>query len=410
VIRKLGRFEKYIVTLLLFLLPTQFAYHFWPGWSFVFGIRVDLLSPSIYLTDILVFMLVLLNLEILKKFRKYFLAILVFALVNTYFSVSIPVSIYKWFKMFEFVFLAYYFSQQHILKISSIVKTFFYSLITFSLIGILQFISRGTIGGILYYLGERSFNQSTPGIALVSLNGTDYLRSYSTFSHPNSLAGFLGAALLFILLSGKLKRNVFNFFGISIILVCFVMSFSLSAYLGVFVVFSYYLFSKNRKCFGGIVNFSFLIFILCSLVLPILSPWILSLFPGVGQNISQRLDLAFIAGQVIGDRFLTGSGIGTFILNIPIFKGIFTYSWLLQPVHNIFLLVLTEMGAFGLLVFVYLFVKTFNILIKNKRLYLLLPLIFISFTGLFDHYTLTLQQNILLFSIFIGISFNDRIA
>jgi O-antigen ligase len=408
VIRKLKRLEKYIVILLLFLLPTQFAYHFWPDWVFVFGIRVDLLSPSIYLTDILVFVLVLLNLGIFKKFKKYFLAILIFALVNTYFSFSIPISIYKWFKIFEYVFLTYYFSQQQILKTPSVVKAIFYSLITFSLIGILQFIKRGTIGGILYYLGERSFNQSTPGIALVSLGGADYLRSYSTFSHPNSLAGYLGAALLFILLSGKLKRNIFNFLGVLIILICFVLSFSLSAYLGVFVAFSYFLFSKSKKYFGRIVNLSFLVFIVCSLVLPILSPWISSLFPGAGQNISQRLDLAFISGQVIGDRFLIGSGLGTFILNMPIFKGIFAYSWLLQPVHNIFLLVFAEMGILGLFMFIYLLIKTSNALIKNKRLCLLIPLMFILFTGLFDHYTLTLQQNTLLFSVLVGISFHDN--
>jgi O-antigen ligase len=268
----------------------------------------------------------------------------------------------------------------------------------------------GTIGGLFYFLGERSFSLGTPGIALVSLNGAEYLRAYSTFSHPNSLAGFLGAVVLFILLSGKLKRNIFNFIGVSIILVCFLLSFSISAYLGVFLVFSFYLFSKNRRYFKWVVIVYLFLTIIGSLLLPLASPWILKTFPFVGQNISQRLDLSYIAGRMVSQKFLVGEGLGTFIVNLPTFKGIFSYSWLLQPVHNIFLLVFSEVGIFGLLGFCFLIYKTFINQLKNKTLYLLLPLVFILFTGLFDHYTLTLQQNILLFSIFMGLSFHDKMA
>ena len=170
------------------------------------------------------------------------------------------------------------------------------------------------------------------------------------------------------------------------------------------------MFSKNRKQFGKIVNFSILLFVLISLILPVLSPWIFSNFSLIGQNISQRLDLAFISGQMVAQKFLTGEGLGTFIVNIPMYKGIFTYSWLLQPVHNIFLLIFAEVGIFGLLAFTYLIFKTVGVLLKDSKIYLLLPLVFILFTGLFDHYTLTLQQNILLFSVFIGISFHDKMS
>ncbi|KKS80681.1 MAG: hypothetical protein UV56_C0012G0001, partial [Candidatus Woesebacteria bacterium GW2011_GWC1_43_10b] len=48
-----------IFRVLLFLLPLQIGKHFWPDWSLVFGIRVDYLSPVIYLTDILVLTLLL---------------------------------------------------------------------------------------------------------------------------------------------------------------------------------------------------------------------------------------------------------------------------------------------------------------------------------------------------------------
>lgn len=410
--RKFEVFERYLNILLLFLLPTQLALHFWPPSAFVFGIRVDLLAPSIYLTDILIALMFLLKIftdgkiffQPFLKHKVYMGIFLLFAVINCVFSTSPPVSIYKWLKVAEFAFLAFYFTKQEVIKLSSIVMALFYSSIFFSLIGIFQFIKSGTIGGLLYFLGERSFNLGTPGIALVSLNGAEHLRAYSTFSHPNSLSGFLGASLFFVLLRGKLKKNIFNILGTLLILACFLLSFSISGYLGIFLVFSFYLFSKNRKGFKQMVVVVFFLSIICSLLLPLFSPWILKTFPPVGQNISQRLDLAYIAGKMISQRFLVGEGLGTFIVNIPTFKGVFSYSWLLQPVHNIFLLLFAETGIFGILAFCFLIYKVLISQLENRRIYLLLPLIFIIFTGLFDHYSLTLQQNILLFSVFLGLS------
>jgi O-antigen ligase len=417
VIRNFKTLEKYLVVSFLFLLPTQLALHFWPNWAFVFGLRVDILAPAIYLTDVFIVALLIFKVFKDKEFfkpmtsRKTYLGLfVVFAVINCVFSSSPPVSVYRWFKVAEYSFAAYYFFRQDILKLSSVIKILFWSSITFSLIGIFQFLKGATIGGPLYYLGERTFNMGTPGIALVSLNGVEHLRAYSTFSHPNSLAGFLGAVVLFILLSGKLRRSFFNFFGLLIILVSFLLSFSISAYLGIFLAFSFYLFSKNKGFFRRAVITSFFLLVLGSLLLPLLSPWFLERFPFVGQNIGERLDLAYLAGKMISQRFLIGVGLGTFIVNLPLFKGIFSYSWLLQPVHNIFLLVLSETGIVGLLIFCFAVYKTLVTQLKSKTLYLILPVLFILFTGLFDHYTLTLQQNMLLFSIFMGISFNVKMA
>jgi O-antigen ligase len=413
----LRKVEQFVVLSLLFLLPTQLAYHFWPSWAFVFGLRMDLLAPSIYLTDILIAILFLITIATDRKTlflllvkHKIFLALfLVFVVSNCVLSTSLPESVYKWIKLFEYSFCGYYFYKQQILRLSQIVRTIFYSVLVFSIIGFLQFFKGGTLGGVFYYLGERTFNLSTPGIALVSLNGAEHLRAYSTFSHPNSLAGYLGASILFILLSGKLKRSVFNILGLFLIVACFFVTFSVSAYLGMFFAFSFLLITNKRLLKQTIL--AYLLFaIVGSLTLPLVSPWFLKTFPLIGQNISQRLDLAYIAGQLISQNLLLGVGHGTFIVTIPLFKGIFSYSWLLQPVHNIFLLVLSETGIIGLLVFCYLIYKTVVKLLELNKVFLLIPLVFIVFTGLFDHYTLTLQQNSILFSLFIGISFNAKMA
>jgi O-antigen ligase len=409
-----NRREKIVVILLLFLLPTQLAYHFWPDWSFVFGIRIDLLAPTIYLTDILTACLLFLELLIRKeifvfiiKYKFFLLFFVAFVVVNSFLSTSPQESFYRWLKITEYLFIFYYFSKQKVVKPAEIVKTFFCSAILFSVIGVIQFIEGKTIGGILYVLGERNFNQSTPGIALVSLNGVERLRAYSTFPHPNSLAGFMGASVLFILLSGKIKRNLINFLGITIILFVLVTTFSVGAYLGIFLIFSFFLFSRNTRFFKTVMLCFLFISIIFSLMFPIFLPIFLEHLPHVGQSISQRLDLGYIAGQIISQNFWIGRGLGTFIMLIPDFKGLYSYSWLLQPVHNIFLLIFSETGIFGFLAVCYLFYKTILVLLKNNLLFLLIPITFIIFTGLFDHYSLTIQQNGMILAIFLGMSFRN---
>ena len=53
-LNKLDKVYHLLFQIFIFLLPTQLAYHFWPNWALVYGIRVDYLAPAVYLTDILV--------------------------------------------------------------------------------------------------------------------------------------------------------------------------------------------------------------------------------------------------------------------------------------------------------------------------------------------------------------------
>ena len=54
----------------VFLLPTQLGKHFFPPYSYLNGVRVDYLSPTIYLTDILVFLLLVSNFKRVMSFFK----------------------------------------------------------------------------------------------------------------------------------------------------------------------------------------------------------------------------------------------------------------------------------------------------------------------------------------------------
>lgn len=389
----------------MFLLPTQLALHFWPSWAFVFGIRVDYLAPAIYLTDILAFVLILINLKIFKKYYKYLLIIVVFAAINVFFSTSHFVSAFKWLKIFEMVLLGLYFATPKI-ELRKIIRILFYSAIFFSLIGIVQFCLGRSLGGLFYYLGERSFNITTPGIALVSVFGQNFLRAYSTFSHPNSLAGYLGVVLI-LLFDFREKKTIY-LAGLLIIITGFILCFSLAAFLGFLLALVLkYVFSK-RKFFGKIVFSIFFVSFFVSLLVPIFSKQISLFYPQLNQNISQRLDLSYLAGKMVSERFWTGEGLNTFIVNIPRFKGISSYSWLLQPVHNVPQLVLSETGILWLLALFLIFFYAIKKPLETGRINLAIAILFIATTWSLDHYWFTLQQNLLLVSILLGLSFRIK--
>lgn len=394
------RIESSALSLLLFLLPTQLAFHFWPKEAFVFGIRVDYLSPAIYLTDILAVLLILLwiylrkseFLKTIKKYRKVLYVFFALAIFNVLFSTIPTLSLFRWIKYLEFFALALYLKSKNNYSI----KPLYYSGVLFSLIGIFQFATGGTLGGPLYFFGERLFNTSTPGIALFNINGREFLRAYSTFAHPNSMAGYLGLLSIFLLLSNDLKKLNFKFLGFGIIFLAILLTFSISAFMAIIIsTLLLFIIKKYQKKYG--VSIYILILALLFSVVQTLALGQTSSNKYVSyERVAQRLELANIAGQSAIESPIFGKGLNTFIPNLPKFQVGGNSIWLLQPVHNIFLLAFSETGMVGLIVivtFVYLMLIKFG---KTKKYYLLIPFIFVILTGTTDHYWLTLQQNNLL--------------
>lgn len=402
------RLERILTHLLIFLVPTQLAFHFWPNYSHVFGIRIDYLSPTIFLTDILVFLL--LSNWAFKDWRKFFLflsknrtlffVLLTLAILNLIFSTSPAITAFRWIKVFEFLaFGLFIHFRKSFLSERIFLKTIYFSAIIFSLIGIAQFSIGKTIGGIFYFLGERSFSLSTPGIALTQIFGRDFLRSYSTFAHPNSLAGYLGVVL--IVLREKWVFKKWKIIGIAIIATCFALTFSLSALIGIMVVAGLILSSKSGKL-KTYVKGIFILSVLVSLLLPFFSKTFIERHIDSTSTVLERLDLSALAGKMISKKFLLGTGLNTFIVNIPGVRSETSYAWTLQPVHNIYLLIFAELGLLGVLFFLFSVNKVIDFSFMKRGKLIIFILIFILVTGVFDHYWLTLQQNILLVSLLLG--------
>lgn len=431
------KIESVLLALLVLFLPTQLGKHFWPDFALVNGLRVDYLSPTLYTTDILIGLLfsfwikragLKLLLQIFSSPKRSFMTIFItlFLLINVFAAERIGLSMYYLVKLLEYAFLGYYIAQHIRLNIHLPFVALITAISAFfqSFLAILQYLQQGSLNGWLYYLGERMFSGSTPGIANAEINGELILRPYGTLPHPNVLAGYLliSSILIFWYLLPHTKGFI-KWFGIFTLFLSGAAIFlSLSR-----IVIALYL----ALLFAGLIY------------------WIVKHRPkpqlGIGLLIAGLLDLLFFVGgiaffQTIFTRFtqtsffeeallqrnelmdtalqivamypVFGAGLGHFIPTLAPLQDPLSVGLYLQPVHNIYLLIASEAGLVGLVLFLWLIMRTLKRLLfmlsltplfRKTYFPFLLLLSIVLFIGLFDHYFLTIQQGQLLFSIILGL-------
>jgi hypothetical protein len=124
------------------------------------------------------------------------LLIIGFIIINIVVA-SIPmVAIYKWLRIGQLLISIVWIKNNKELVKNYLLKIIPVWLIGESLLVVAQMANNGSLNGIFYWLGERNFTFNTVGIAQMSVFGRGLIRGYGTFSHPNSLAGFLLVSLV----------------------------------------------------------------------------------------------------------------------------------------------------------------------------------------------------------------------
>ena len=76
------KIENVLLFLTLLFLPTQLGRHFWPDFSYIYSLKIDYLSPTLYFWDILVIGLLILFFLQKPKINKLALNILLFFLLS----------------------------------------------------------------------------------------------------------------------------------------------------------------------------------------------------------------------------------------------------------------------------------------------------------------------------------------
>lgn len=390
------KLNKVLLFLFLLFLPTQLGKHFFLPFSYLLGVRVDYLAPTVYLTDIIIFLLVIFNFKTVFKFfrNKKVIAGLFLLLINVLFSRLPVISLYWFIKIIEFlIVLSLVKKMLKILKEKIILTALLISGLSELFLSLIQLINKHSIQGVFYYFGERLLSLSTPGVAKASIQGIEFLRPYGTFSHPNSLAGFFLLLYFYVLTYKKFNRYLvlkYLFLFISSVLVF--ISFSKIAIISYLILNTgYYILNTKFTCrFCKIAR----ILIIFAVSLIFLSAATDPL------TISKRIELIKDSFMIISRYPIIGTGLGAYLIAQAKYPSQF-YLFFNQPVHNIFLLFI---GETGLLISGYLLYQLIGQLIKRrmKKDQWILILV-IVFTGFFDHYWLTLQQNFLLMGLLMGV-------
>jgi hypothetical protein len=330
------------------------------------GIRIDYLSPTIYLTDLIFVGLLIMS---AVKFRRALfpkLLIAAFFGLNLFSGKGNFSSIYWSLRYLQIPALTWmiYINGKNLNLYNGIKKYLTFPLLFTLILEIWQFIIKKSTGW-WWIFGERTFSLSTPNIAAIDLLGQKFLRPYATFSHPNALAGWLLLAV-FILWKNKPARLM----AIGGVL----LTFSRNAVLAVLIgTISYSVFA-NRTYSQSLVSFS-------------------------ESSSGERLLLNHASLRVFSDFPVFGIGPGKLLSALPnYFPPGF---WNIQPPHNVFLLILAETGIFGFTILLAGFLKIYPVLKKTPAF---LPgLIAIFSTSLLDHYWLTSQQNRIILGIYLGL-------
>lgn len=388
-------------------------------------------SGFLYFTDLLLIgifilwirRLILTKSDFIKKSDFWLIGFFLIAGLSLIVSQNITISVYQLIKLAELILLFLYVKYNlEFLKIKNILKIFVASGVFQSLIAIGQFFSQSSLG--LKYFEAGVFNANIPGVATFFVNGVKFIRAYGTFPHPNVLAVFLLFAIFCIyalwLRDIKISKSNYKLLATSytVLALGLFLTFSRAVILVfiavslLFFLISFFKFKELRRK----IAILFLLFVICHLLFVIcLWPEVSARFLNISmkeQAVTLRVYYNDIALSAIKEKPILGLGAGNFVwylFNNYQFKEL----WLYQPVHNLYLLIASEVGIFGLLIFL-IFIG-FNIWKSNfLRKLDFVKLIFLSlFAGflllsLIDHYFWTIQQSRFIF--WIGLAIISSLA
>jgi len=411
-------FEGIAFYLSIFLISIQLGKHFWPEYAFVNGIRLDYLSPTIYLSDISI--LLFIAFHIVSHINAFYRIIsksfvlplfLISLLFSSYFAQNFEASIYWSLKLIEIVFFSLCVANYSFNKIllRRLINVLVVASLVQSVIVLIQFGLQRSVGGALYFLGERTFSLSTIGISTFVANGQEILRPYGTFPHPNVLAFFLSMVFLFVV-SGILseKKSKFVYFYIASLIPVLVALLITASRVIIFLtlIIAVFSFLRSKK------------FLLYSLItIMAIFPFYIVLFSGrflaldsLASSIMIRLEFINLGIKILQENLLFGVGLNNTFLessfrNLPIYARF-------QPIHNIYLHLLLQIGLFGAIpvsIFVYKALKRALLLVKDRKFpaYIIALLTIEIFTvGLLDHFIITLQQGLIMGGLVLGLLFN----
>lgn len=418
---RLRKIIEYSLYLLLFLLPFQTRLVLKKGE--LSGGYWEYGTYSLYAIEILLGLIVLLSIfYFLKNFSKTKNLLLVFKkrrneILFFLFLVTILLIIFSTISainpLLSFYYLYKFITGGALIVLLYLFTNFYKTSFSFLLGSVLQ-----AIVGIWQFIFQTSFSSKWLGIALQdsSVLGTSvietadgrWLRAYGGLPHPNIFAGFLVVAIIITMVLYVQKKNIHKYSNV-LILIFFTLlttalfsAFSRAAWISLIFCFLVFFFInlQNKIVFKKLLNLSlicFFIFLIFSLIyLPLSRTRIGGTNRLEAKSTDERIEYFKESWEIIKLHPILGVGLGNYTLSAHNEVSSGRESFYYQPVHNIYLLIVSELG-----IIITSLIALFLIIWKKRRGILKISTVILSpilILGLFDHYLISLYSGIILTS------------
>jgi len=456
-------YHKLFFFLLIFCLPLGGRLRFVLPWNQLYGRLGEYLVPEIYLTDFLVVGIIIAYVRQLrwqalwrdeaaqsgKAGARAWIpdrALLIsFAVMGVGVLLAWPqalvpqVSVYRLVKLGEWGLLLWYMSRQQwdrrdVLWIS---LALLIGGAGQSLLAWFQFMFQTSLtsGKFAHLIGEQPISLWETGISYVWVFGQKIIRPYGTFPHPNVMAAYLAVSLLGgIQVLARIKELRWSVWArscsyISLAVILGTIGLSLSrlvwmvlAVWGVLtaVVWRKELMTALARKRSSLQPRQRIMLLLAgatgmgALGFGMVFAWLrfATLWSYNAISLTGRVLLNDIALRMFVDHPF-GVGLGNFTINLRMYDLTGLFTEVIQPVHNVFLLMLSETGLFGLAGFLLLLGSCLRILSREfataytakqrlPRFLLYLASLGLLWLMFFDHFLWTLQQGQLMMWIALG--------
>ena len=409
---------EYGMYLLVFFLPLQTRWMI-KTWSLNGGYS-EYETISLYGVDILLIGILALFIWqwfLKKRITNYELRITnlfyILAGLEFFIIISIFFSANKWIAIYSYIeFILGVGLMWLILKASygkaKLIVSFILGAALQALIGIWQFFSQSDFSS--KWLGMAMHKASVLGTSVVeTAEGTRVLRAYGGLDHPNILGGLLAVAII-LLISQKLNiKSYLNYLFLIILSFGLFVTFSRAAWIGLIMGLAVVLLlavqkkdlAKQKYILQSILVIGVCLFLLFVKYENLVTTRFSNESRLEEKSNIERLESIDVSEELIKSNFFFGAGIGNYTMRMNrIYVSLPSYAY--QPVHNVYLLVLAEIGIFGFLFFVgFLFFLFFNLVKKFKEgssaVYKLSLLVLICAMFLVDHWWWSLHFGVLLF-------------
>ena len=420
----LKKVTNYLVLLFLFLLPwqTRYIWHYGElnGGFWEYG------TFSLYATEILLWLIIILffwrqrylvretlSVSHLKKHRRAVFGAAIFFVVlaaQVFFSRSPAVSLNYVIHFLEGMALVAALAGSGV-SFAGSAGALWLGGVGQGALAIYQFLTQNVFAS--KWLGMAGHGARQLGAGVVEFGDQRWLRAYGSFGWPNSLGIYL--AVLFVLglvlyfHVKKLWHKILFSVGQLFIVAGLFFSFSRGAWLAVLagvIVFGAVLLHQHRIHLYPLLKQLSVGLVFVVLLMAVFYPVALARFHSgnrlEARSISERVGqygdaLAFIGAS--SPLFGVGPGAYTLALwekypKLP--------AWQYQPIHNIYLLALTEWGVAGAIMLIFLF-GYLGEKIMAKNLWLAPVLAAVAVAGIFDHWLISLYTGIIFLWVIIGL-------